>query len=106
MYIFHRIFVLNILLYSWIFTAAPVRADGMTLAQVIANVESNEQLYRDLEVIRTDEYRLLVDETSKDTLITTQNRQRRSVTQGPMFYLKVTGGHDLINNKSYDLHNL
>jgi hypothetical protein len=90
----------------WTLSAPPARAEGLTLAQVIANVESNEQLYRDIEVIRTDEYQLLVEETSKDNLITTQKRQRRSVIQGPMFYLKVTGGHDLINKKSYDLFDL
>jgi hypothetical protein len=101
-----RVAALVFLSICWTATAPPARAEGVTLAQVIANVESNEQLYRDIEVIRTEEYRLLVEETSKDNLITTQKRQRRSVIQGPMFYLKVTGGHDLINKKSYDLYDL
>jgi len=101
-----RVLIACLMAMYWVSAGVFVRADGLTLAQVIANVESNEQLYRDIEVIRTEEYRLLVEETSKDNLVTTQKRQRRSVIQGPMFYLKVTGGHDLINNKSYDLYDL
>jgi hypothetical protein len=84
-----------------------VRAEGLSLTQVIANVQSNEQLYRDIEVIRTDEYRHFASgETSRDINIRKQTRQRRSVIQGSMFYLKVTGGQDLVNQKSYDLFRL
>ena len=88
-------------------SASPAYAQKLTLAQVIANVESNEQLYKDIEVIRNEVYQLAPDAVGvRDNLITKQTRQRRSVTQGNMFYLRVSGGQDLVDKKSYMLSDL
>lgn len=91
----------------WTTWSKPAHSEGLSLAQVIANVEANEQLYHDIEVILTAHYRLTnVDPGEKQTLVTKQTKRRRSVSQGTMFYLKVSGGHDLLDTKSYDLNSL
>jgi hypothetical protein len=82
--------------------ATPASA-APTMKQVIENVEANEQLYRNIEMVVTETYRLADDaEIYQSRLIRTTSKRRRMIRQGKFLYLKENRNEDQVNGESYE----